>query len=74
MTRWKKEELEELLALWKAAYRAASTGQSYTIQGRTLTRYDLPEIRAQIEYLSNQLDILEGKGSGSKRVRMVVRR
>ena len=42
-TIWTREELLGLIACWKAAYKAASTGKSYTVQGRTLTRYDLPE-------------------------------
>ena len=50
-TIWTREELLDLIACWKAAYKAASTGKSYTVQGRTLTRYDLPEIRQQLVYL-----------------------
>ena len=50
-TIWTREELLGLIACWKAAYKAASTGKSYTVQGRTLTRYDLPEIRQQLVYL-----------------------
>ena len=46
---WTREELLSLLADWKAAYKAASTGKSYTIGSRTLTRYDLAEIRDQID-------------------------
>ena len=49
-TIWTREELLDLIACWKAAYKAASTGKSYTVQGRTLTRYDLPEIRQQLVY------------------------
>ena len=48
-TIWTREELLDLIACWKAAYKAASTGKSYTVQGRTLTRYDLPEIRQQLQ-------------------------
>ncbi|MFV0422268.1 DUF6148 family protein [Oleidesulfovibrio sp.] len=70
---WTKQELLTLLEAWKAAYKAASTGKSYSIQGRTLTRYDLTEIRAQMAYLEQQLNKLNGKG-GSVRVLMRVRR
>lgn len=62
MTIWTRPELLALLADWKAAYKAASTGKSYTIQGRTLTRYDLSEIRGQINYLQNELAALDGRG------------
>lgn len=58
---WTREELLSLLADWKAAYRAASTGKSYAIDGRTLTRYELPEIRKQLTYLENELAALSGR-------------
>ena len=58
-TIWTREELLGLIACWKAAYKAASTGKSYTVQGRTLTRYDLPEIRQQLVYLQGELAALD---------------
>lgn len=58
---WTREELLSLLADWKAAYKAASTGKSYMVQGRTLTRYELPEIRKQLTYLENELAALNGR-------------
>lgn len=61
MTIWTREELLTLIADWKAAYKAASTGKSYTIGGRTLTRYELPEIRRQLSYLENELAALDGR-------------
>lgn len=36
----------EMVALYTAAERAVLKGQSYTINGRSLTRVDLSEIRA----------------------------
>ena len=71
MSIWTREELHDLIAAWKAAYKAASTGKSYTIQGRTLTRSDLPDIRKQLAYLENELATLDS-GRGSKRVIMRV--
>ncbi|MDR2946710.1 MAG: hypothetical protein LBV79_08200 [Candidatus Adiutrix sp.] len=59
---WTKAELTAAIAEWKAAYRAASSGRSYTIEGRTLTRYDLDDIRAQLDYLSKELDKASGHG------------
>ena len=67
MSMWTREELLSLLADWKAAYKAASTGKSYTIGSRTLTRYDLDEIRAQIDWISSELAALS-RGRGSVRV------
>ena len=66
---WTRPELIALLASWKAAYAAASTGKAYTIQGRTLTRYDLAEITAQIKYLEGELSVLNNR-RGSLRVQM----
>lgn len=58
---WSREELLAMIAEWKAAYRAAATGKSYAIGSRTLTRYDLSEIRKQLEWLESELASLEGK-------------
>ena len=58
---WSKSELIELIACWKQAYKACATGKSYTIAGRSLTRYDLPEIRAQLAYLEIELAALNGR-------------
>lgn len=70
---WTREELLSLLADWKAAYKAASTGKSYSISGRTLTRYDLADIRSQISYIESELAVLNGR-RGPKRVILRVRR
>ena len=67
MSVWTREELLSLLADWKAAYKAASTGKSYTIGSRTLTRYDLAEIRDQIDWISSELVALS-RGRGPVRV------
>lgn len=74
MNIWTRDELLTLLADWKAAYRAASTGKSYAIGTRTLTRYDLPVIREQLVYLERELAALETGQRGPRMVRAVVRR
>jgi len=53
-------EAKDELASWKAAHRAASTGKSYTIGTRQLTRYDLPEIRRTIADFAAIVDALSG--------------
>ena len=73
-TIWTREELLGLIACWKAAYKAASTGTSYTVQGRTLTRYDLPEIRQQLVYLQGELAALDTGRRGPTIVLARVRR
>ena len=39
-------EATDMLALYIAAEKAVLEGQSYSIAGRSMTRADLPEIRA----------------------------
>ena len=73
MAIWTREELIRLIDAWKAAYLAASTGKSYTIGSRTLTRYDLDEIRKQLAYLDNELAGL-GAPRGIRRVQLRVGR
>lgn len=59
---WTHAELLSLRTSWKAAYQAAATGKSYTIDGRTLTRQDIDDIRAQLDYIQQELDKLNGGG------------
>ncbi len=62
-----RSERLELISVWKAAYKAAAQGKSYTIAGsngsRTLTRYDLNEIRSQLDWLESELAGLDGRRS-----------
>lgn len=60
MSLFTRAELQEMIAQWKAAYKAAATGKSYSIGSRTLTRYDLSEIRAQLEWLEKEREALDG--------------
>ena len=66
MSIWTKEELRKHIAEWKKALTAAATGKSYTIAdggtSRTLTRYDLLEIRKMLEWFEDELAKLEGSG------------
>ena len=61
------DTLEKALAeleLWKRAKRAAATGQSYSIEGRQLTRQNLPLINAEIDRYSAIVETLSGGISG----------
>lgn len=71
---WTHEELTSLIAAYKAAYMAASSGKSYSIDGRTLTRQDIPEILRQLDYLKGELAALRGQKRGSVLVQCRVRR
>lgn len=68
-----RKELSDAIAEWKAALTACSTGKSYTIDGRSLTRYDLAEIRKHLAWLLE----LEAAMSGynpMRRIRPMIRR
>lgn len=71
---WTREELTSLIASWKAAYAAASTSKSYSIDGRSLTRQDIPEIQRQLRYLQGELAALSGQKQGPVIVQARVRR
>ncbi|MBM7580019.1 DUF6148 family protein [Jeotgalibacillus terrae] len=66
------ERAKTHLEAWYDAELKVSTGQSYTIAGRTLTRVNLPEIRKQIEYWENR--IARMKSRGRSRVRRIIPR
>lgn len=56
-------ELDEMLADWKQALRSCSSGQSYTIGTRSLSRADLPEIRETLKWLySERTAMVNGDG------------
>ena len=56
------------LELWKEAKRAAATGKSYMIGGRSLTRYDLAEINREIDRFAEIEDMLSGGRSSPVKV------
>ncbi|WP_373220897.1 DUF6148 family protein [Mediterraneibacter gnavus] len=70
------ETAKKHLDAWLEAEMAVTTGQSYTIGSRTLTRANLTEIRNAIDYWNgkvNQMENVERTG-GRNRVRRVVPR
>lgn len=54
-TTYTEEELHRELAELKAAYRAAATGKSYTIDGQTVTRQSMVDLRKQIDIVEGRL-------------------
>jgi hypothetical protein len=56
--------LQTQLDAFLAAHLAiATTGQSYSMEGRSLTRANLPEIQKSIENLNAALQLAQGKTS-----------
>lgn len=41
-------EIEADISTWEQARRAVAAGQTYSIQNRSLTKADLPDINAQL--------------------------
>lgn len=69
-----KDMAREMLQLWLDAERAVTTGQSYKIGTRFLTRSNVSEIAARIKYWRNEIAKLEsGRGSGARVMRVVPR-
>lgn len=64
------------LEAWLEAEMAVTTGQSYTIGSRAMTRANLTEIRNAIEYWNGKVIALENlkKNKGRNQVRRVVPR
>lgn len=52
----------ELLTIYRAAMAALGTGQSYSINGRTMTRVDIAEVRETITWLEARIDTKTGDG------------
>lgn len=68
-----KDVARQMLYLWLDAERAVTTGQSYSIAGRSLTRVNLAEIRDSIKYWEARLAKLESGRKGMRVVRAVPR-
>lgn len=62
------------LALWLDADAATATGQSYTINGRSLTRANATEITDKIQYWSKVEASLQRVANGESKVGVSVAR
>lgn len=56
---------------WLIAELEVTTHQSYTIGTRTLTMASLAEIRRQIEYWENKIELLKNKEKRNGRNRII---
>lgn len=54
----------QLLVLYRNALAAVTVGQSYSINGRSMTRADLPEIRETIDWLEARIQNAAATDSG----------
>lgn len=67
------EHAKHMLRLWLNAEEAVSTGLSYKIGTRSLTRVDLAEIAKRITYWENRIAALENGSRGRRFYRAVPR-
>lgn len=67
------EEARENLTMWLDAERAISTGQSYKIGTRSLSRADLSMVASRIAFWRNEIEKLENGQRGLRVVRAVPR-
>lgn len=67
------EEARENLTMWLDAERAISTGQSYKIGTRSLSRADLSIVASRIAFWRNEIEKLENGQRGLRVVRAVPR-
>jgi len=58
---------QDRLADWLRALEAASTGASYSIEGQTVTRQDVPTIRAEVQRWSNTVTAITQRLNGTVR-------
>ena len=68
MSVWNRAEIIDLITRWKAAYKAVSSGKSYTVAGRSLTYQDVDVIRGQLDFLQRELDALDGRQGSLRHV------
>ena len=65
-----KDLCQKKLSTWLAAEEAVATGQSYQIGTRMLTRADLKQIRAEMEYWAGKLAEAEAEAQNGGRNRL----
>lgn len=70
------ETAQQHLDAWLEAELTVTTGQSYTIGSRVLTRANLTEIRNAIDYWNKKVIVLDNmkKAGGRNKVRRVIPR
>lgn len=68
------DEAKEMLDLWMKAEKAVTTGQSYSIAGRTLERVDAKFIADRIRHYEAKVEGLKsGRGAGARVLRVMPR-
>lgn len=76
MAAWSLEQAKQHLQAWMEAELKVTTGQSYSVGTRQLTRANLSEITEKIKFWANEVEKLEARKNhrGTNRVYRVVPR
>lgn len=74
MASWTLEEAQSRLSMWLEAEEAVSTGQSYKVGSRAVTRANLKEIADRIKFWRNEVMRLENERGTGVRVKRIVPR
>lgn len=64
---------EAKLTLWLEAEGKIAAGQSYQLDGRQLTRANLRDVRAQIDYWESKVKRLTAQAAGATLQRVIFR-
>lgn len=67
-------EAKEMRSAWIEAEKALTTGKSYQIGTRSLSRVDLSEVRDAIDYWTNEIARIENLAVGRGRAYRVIPR
>ncbi len=67
-------EAKEMRAAWIEAEKALTTGKSYQIGTRSLSRVDLSEVRDAIDYWTNEIARIENLAVGRGRAYRIIPR
>ena len=59
-----------MLDAWLEAELQITAGQSYSIDGKTVTKANLSEVRNSVKYWERQVTLLKRKKKGKGRVRV----
>jgi len=55
---------------WLEAEKAVMAGQSYSIDGKTVTKANLSDIRNSVKHWESQISLLRRKAKGKGRARL----
>ena len=69
MAVFSKELCRQRLNIWLAAEEAVATGQRYQIEGRSLTRADLYDVRKEVAFWAGRLAEAENEEQSGGSIR-----